>query len=169
MSPESPVDTGSVGVTRPPVQMRTQKRQERTERGDALLLPAGWKGCCCFLEGGCLAGRRAPPLTPYLVAAPEAAVAPAGRSLLRCTVLLCHLRGNPCGVGQSEWSPGAPRGETQVPGVEDKLQNLAASEMWSVLTTNIQSFSKHPPSIYCGPQGLGQSGEADTHFTSGNP
>ena len=41
-----------------------------------------------------------------------------------------------------------------MPGVEDKLQNLAASEMWSVLTTNLQSFSKHPQGIYWGPQGL---------------
>lgn len=57
VSPESPVDTGSVSVTRSPVQTRTQKRQEW---GDALLLPAGRKGCCCFLERGCPAGRRAP-------------------------------------------------------------------------------------------------------------
>lgn len=171
MSPDSPVDTGSAGVTSSPVQMRTRKRQERTERGDALPLPAGWKEGLLLLPGeaawpgGGRRGPRAPgtpPLTPYLVAAPEATVALAGRSLLRCAVLLCHLRGNPCGFDQSKWSPGAPGGETQVPGVEDKLQNLAASEMWSLLTTNLQSFSKHPPSIYCGPEGLGQSGEADT-------
>lgn len=59
MSPESPVDTGSVGVTRSPVQTRTQKRQEWAEKGDALLLLAGRKGCCCFLERDCLAGRLA--------------------------------------------------------------------------------------------------------------
>lgn len=61
MSPESPVDTSSVGVTRSPVQMRTQKRQE-LQRGEVPSCSwlAGWKGCCCFLERGCLAGRRAP-------------------------------------------------------------------------------------------------------------
>ena len=122
MSPESPVDTGSVGVTRSPVQMRTQKRQEWTERGDALLLPAGWKEGLLLLSGERLPGREVgpedpgppgtPPLTPYLVAAPEAAVGLAGRSLLRCAVLLCHLRGNPCGFDQSKWSPGTPGGET---------------------------------------------------------
>lgn len=61
-----------------------------------------------------------------------------GRSLLRCAVLLCHLRGNPCGFDQSKRSPGAPGGETQVPGVEDKLQNSAASETWDVVGAHNQ-------------------------------
>lgn len=169
MSPESPVDTGSVGVTRSPVQTRTQKRQEW---GDALLLPAGRKGCCCFLERGCPAGRRAPrtmsspgPRAPW-----DPSLTPVPCSCPRDRRGSCRPQPAPvrCAALPSPREPLWLRSKQMVTrcasgGKPRCLESTISSRtrpplrrgMWSVLTTNLLSFSKHPTEHLLWPTGPG--------------
>ena len=148
------------------------------------MVQAGRKGCGSFLERGCLARRLTPrtksspgPRAPrdplparYLVDAPEASMALAGGSLFRRAVLLRHRPRNTCGfkgerVTRCTWAkPGV-----DVIGVEAELQNLAASKMWSLLTTYMWSFSHSANVPLASTMHHRHRDSQDPHFTEGNP
>lgn len=115
-------------------------------------------------------GALSPHPAPYLVAASQASMALASRSLLRCSVLLRHVPRTPLASTEGKWVTRSTRGEagTDVIGV---MQNLAAygHGHYSQPHSAFQSFNERPLSPLYRPQGPGQSVGPESHFTEGNP